>query len=367
MSFYDILKKIDDYNIDKIFNNVTKNDILRILDKEFISTNDFIKLLSPTADLFLENMAIRSNEITKRYFGNTIQLFTPLYISNYCENDCTYCGYRANSGMKRKQLSLEEIEEEAKAIYKTGIRQVLLLTGEANKSSTEYILSAAEILDRYFPMVGIEIKALTSEEYRAMYEKNVRYLTIYQETYNEKDYKLYHKKGPKADFRFRLDAPQRGAEAGFIGVNIGALLGLSDDARKEILALGLHAQYLRDNFPELEVSFSLPRLRPTKGGYEYKTIVSDRLYVQMLLALRLYHPRTGITLSTRENEAFRENLLKLGITKFSAGVKTSVGGYSDENSDNSTEQFNIDDERSVESVSKFLLERGKQPVFTDWF
>ncbi len=364
MSFYNVLKEIEQYNLEDRFKSVTKNDIKKILEKDFISKDDFIKLLSPTADFFLEEMAIKSQEITQRYFGNTIQLFSPLYVSNYCENDCSYCGYRANSGMKRKQLTLEEVEEEAKAIHKTGIRQVLILTGEARKSSTEYVLSVADILKKYFPMLGIEIKALTLEEYKKMYNSDVKYLTIYQETYDEEDYKIYHKVGPKANFRFRIDAPERGAKAGFIGVSIGALLGLSD-LKKEILALGMHGKYLREHFPELELSFSLPRLRPTKGGYEYKTIVTDRLYVQMLLALRLFHPRAGITLSTREKESFRENLLRLGVTKFSAGVKTSVGGYSQNN--DGTEQFNISDYRSVEDVSNFLLKRGKQPVFIDWF
>ena len=363
MSFYDELKEIYQTDIEEFFNNVTDMQILRAIEKDFITEDDFLALISPRAEFFLEAIARKANKLTRQYFGKAIQMFTPLYISNYCENDCTYCGYRANSGMSRRQLSLDEIDAEAKAIYDMGMRQVLLLTGDSKKASTSYIIDAANVLKKYFPMIGIEIKALTDAEYRMANKAGVNYLTIYQETYDEENYKKYHKKGPKADFKFRLGAPERGAKAGFIGINIGFLMGLSD-TRRDAYYLAKHARYIRKHFPDVELAISLPRLRPTKGGYQYEYIVNDKEYVQILMALRLFLPRVGITLSTRENDEFRGNLLPLGITKVSAGVKTSVGGYSEDKGH--TEQFEISDERSVKEVHDYLLEKGFQPVFKDW-
>ena len=363
MSFYDELKEISKINIEESFNNVTDMQILKALEKDFINEQDFLALISPRADVFLEAIAQKANKLTRQYFGKAIQVFTPLYISNYCENDCTYCGYRANSGMKRRQLSMDEIDAEAKAIYNTGVRQTLLLTGDSNKASTSYILDASKILKKYFPMIGIEIKALTETEYRMAYDSGINYLTIYQETYDEESYKKYHKKGPKSDFKFRLEAAERGAKSKMIGINIGFLMGLSS-TKKDAYYLAMHAQYLKKHYPDIEISLSLPRLRPTKGGYEYNYIVEDREYTQILMALRLFLPRAGITLSTRENDEFRGNILPLGITKVSAGVKTTVGGYS-QKSEN-TEQFEISDERSIKDMSKYLLEKGFQPVFKDW-
>jgi len=363
MSFYDELKEIEKINIKEVFNNVTDIQILRAIEKDFITEEDFLALISPRAEVFLEAIAQKSNKLTRQYFGKAIQMFTPLYISNYCENDCTYCGYRANSGMTRRQLSLYEIDKESKAIHETGMRQVLLLTGDSKKASTSYIIDAATILKKYFPMIGIEIKALNDAEYRMLNKAGVNYLTIYQETYDEENYKKYHKKGPKSDFKFRLGASERGAEANFTGINIGFLMGLSD-TKRDAYYLAMHAKYLRKYYPDVELAISLPRLRPTKGGYEYEYIVEDKEYVQILMALRLFLPRVGITLSTRENDDFRGNLLPLGITKVSAGVKTSVGGYSEEKG--STEQFEISDDRSVKEVHEYLLEKGFQPVFKDW-
>ncbi len=355
-------------NSKNFISEITASDkeIKNILSKDFINYDEFIKLLSIEAGNHLEEMAIKSKNLTLKYFGNAIQVFSPLYISNYCENDCSYCGYRRNSKIKRKQLTLDEIEKEAKAIHSTGIRQVLLLTGESKKTGFSFILDAVKVLKRYFPMIGIEIRALTFEEYKQVYEAGARYLTIYQETYDVDNYNFYHKSGPKSDFKFRLLAPSRAAENNFIGVNLGPLLGLSNPVH-DVMALGFHLDYLRNRYPELELSLSLPRLRPTKGGYKSKFIVSDRLYVQFLLALRIFLPRAGITLSTRENENFRKHLLNLGVTKMSAGVKTSVGGYSNLSDSKDTEQFSINDESSVKEVCSFLEANKKQAVFNDWF
>lgn len=363
MSFYDELKEISKIDIEEVLDNVTDLQILKAIEKEFITEDDFLALISPRAEVFLEAIAQKANKLTRQYFGKAIQMFTPLYISNYCENDCTYCGYRANSGMTRRQLSLDEIDKEAKAIYDMGIRQILLLTGDSKKASISYIVDAANILKKYFPMIGIEIKALTDAEYRMTNKAGVNYLTIYQETYDEENYKKYHKKGPKADFKFRLGASERGAKAGFIGLNIGFLMGLSN-TKREAYYLAKHAKYLRTHFPDVELAISLPRLRPTKGGYQYDYIVNDKEYVQILMALRLFLPRVGITLSTRESDEFRGNLLPLGITKVSGGVKTSVGGYSENKGH--TEQFEISDVRTVKEVHDYLLEKGFQPVFKDW-
>ncbi len=372
MSFYELVKS---YNGGNFFNQNNSNlGIDKILKKEYLSDLDFWKLLQPEAENYLEEMAQKAYKITRHHFGKAIQIFSPLYISNYCENGCLYCGYRCDSGIKRKKLSENEIISNSKEIYKTGVRNILLLTGEAPiKTPLSYTIEAIKSIKNMFPMIGIEIHALTEEEYKEIHEVGVNYVTIYQETYHEDFYQKYHTKGPKKDYHFRLDAPERAAKVKMVGLNIGVLAGLAP-LEKDIFFLGLHGHYLQKKYPDIEISFSLPRLRPTEGGFVYHQEIIDKKYLQMLLALKIWLPRAGVTLSTRESDSFRNNILPLGITKISAGVKTSVGGYSDDEnnlinsktSTENTEQFEISDIRSVKEISDYLKSHGFQPVFKDW-
>lgn len=325
-------------------------------------------LLSPAAEPFLERMARKAQGETLRHFGRTIQLFTPIYISNYCANRCLYCGFSASNIFDRLQLSPEQLEDEAKAIAATGLRQVLVLTGDALKKATPaYIANSLEILRRYFPALGLEIYAMTEAEYAELVAAGADSLTIYQETYDEALYAGLHISGPKKDFLFRLGAPERAARAGVRAVNVAALLGL-DDWRRDVFFTGLHAWWLRRRYPHLEIGVSLPRLRPCKGDenltYTPRT-VEDRHLVQALLALRIFLPEVGITISTRESASFRDQLVPLGVTRLSAGVTTAVGGHVVQDEEN-VPQFAISDDRSVDAVAAMLQGKGYQPVYKDW-
>lgn len=355
----------------------TPDDVRRVLQKPRLEEADFAVLLSPAAEGALEAMARRASAETLRHFGKAKQLFAPLYLGNYCTNKCVYCGFHAGSAISRKALSEEEIEAEARALAATGLRRVLALTGDAPKrTGAGYIASGVRVLARHFPSVGIEVQALTAEEYAEVARAGADSMTMFQETYDPELYARLHLAGPKRNFAFRLDAPQRAAEAGMRGVTLGALLGLGD-WRSDMYLLGLHGLWLQRRFPHLELSFSLPRIRPRSeeedaaGGTEMgpgaftPQPVGDRAFVQALTALRCFLPHAGITLSTRERAVLRDRLLPLGVTKVSAGVCTSVGGY-DRHEERDAVQFVIDDGRSVAQMAADLERMGFQPVFADW-
>lgn len=326
---------------------------------------DFLTLLSPQAANYLEAMAQKAHRLTVQHFGRTVLLFTPMYLSNYCGNQCVYCSFSSNHRLVRKKLTLDEVEEEAKSIAATGLRHILILTGESQKHSpVSYIEDCVKVLKKYFDSISIEIYPLTTEDYTRLVKAGVDGLTIYQEVYNEETYDQLHPRGPKKNYRFRLDAPERGCRAKMRGVNIGALLGL-EDYRKEAFFTGLHASYLQNKYMDTEISVSIPRIRPNIGGFTPKFSVPDRSLVQIILAFRLFMPRMGITLSTRERAELRNNLVRLGITKMSAGVSTEVGGHTIKNS-TGTGQFEISDNRSVAEIKEMLLQMGYQPVFKDW-
>ena len=371
MSFYNEYIKYRDLDFNGVFNNITGKQIKRILNKDRISAEDFLALLSPAAEKHLEEMAQKSHWITVKNFGRTILLYTPMYLSNYCNNQCKYCGFNALNKIPRRQLSFEEVETEAQAIASTGLKHILILTGGARQIATiEYIKRCVEILKKYFSSISIEIYALSFEEYRQLIDVGVDGLTIYQETYNRKIYDEMHVKGPKKDYMFRLDAPERACRASIRSVNIGALLGL-DDWRREAFFTGLHANYLQNKYTDVEVSISLPRIRPHEGDFKPNYIVTDKNMVQMILAYRLFLHRVGITISTRESSAFREKIIRLGVTKMSAGSSTAVGGHiqsknNDEVNQNLSEQFKICDNRSVEEMKKVISSLGYQPVLKDW-
>ncbi|KNF10041.1 2-iminoacetate synthase ThiH [Gottschalkia purinilytica] len=364
MSFYDIYSRYKDFDIDSFYNNISDKDIELILQKDILNEIDFLMLLSPKAENFLEPIALKANSLTIQHFGKTILLYTPMYLANYCTNQCLYCGFNTKNDIKRKQMSLEEVEAEAKYISSKGIKHILILTGDAKDiSSVEYINSCVNILKKYFNSISIEIFPLNEDEYSKLIKSGVDSLTIYQETYNEYIYDKVHLKGPKKDYRYRLDAPERACKSYINSVNIGALLGL-DYWRKEAFFTGLHANYLQNKYPHVEVSISTPRIRPHVGDFSPYHIVSDKNIVQFIVALRLFLPRCGVTISTRESENFRNNILPLGVTKMSTDSNTSVGGHT--NKQNQTNQFNICDTRNVEKMMEDIKTLGYQPILKNW-
>ncbi|MBZ4644565.1 MAG: thiH1 [Clostridia bacterium] len=365
MSFYNEYLAYKDFKFNDFFKSVTDYQVQSAINKDKLTVLDFLALLSPRAEKYLEEMAQKAHRLTVYNFGKTILLYTPLYLSNYCTNQCLYCGFNTKNKIQRKQLTLDEVEAEAKAIAATGLKHILILTGDAKKiASLEYLEDCIEILRKYFTSIAIEIYALEEEEYARLIKAGVDSFTIYQETYNEGLYDQLHLKGPKKDYRFRLDAPERACKAFMRSVNIGALLGLDKEWRREAFFTGLHANYLQNRYMETEISLSLPRIRPHVGGFQPNCIVSDKNMVQIMLAFRLFMPRAGITISTRENAQFRDNIIRLGVTKMSAGSSTAVGGHTQQ--EENTGQFDISDERSVQEMREAILRLGYQPVFKDW-
>lgn len=332
-----------------------------------LSLENFMTLLSPAAVPFLKEMAYIAQQLTIQFFGKTIQLFTPLYISNFCINTCKYCGFSATNTINRTQLTIKEIEKEAQAIASTGLRHLLLLTGDApSKATPHYLTHAVTCLKQFFPSIGIEVYAMNKEEYTLLRDAGVDGMTLFQETYNEKIYKNLHIKGPKKDFTFRLDAQSRAASVGIYSITIGALLGL-DLWWRDIFYVGLHAAWLQKHYPSIELNISIPRIRPHEGSFSNHYPVTDQNLIQTIQAIRLFLPTVGITLSTREIPSFRDKLIALSITKMSAGVSTQVGGHTQETLTNThTAQFEIADTRTVDQVVMAIKQQGYQPVFKNW-
>jgi 2-iminoacetate synthase len=343
--------------------HVTEHDVLRVLGMERLDHEAFLTLLSPAAAPHLEAMARRAHDLTLRHFGRTVSLFTPLYVSNHCANHCRYCGFAAPNDIQRSRLPLDQVRAEGLAIAATGLRQVLLLTGESPaRAGVEYLEACVRALRPLFPSIAIEVYPMATDEYRRLAAAGVDGLTVFQETYDPDLYAWLHPAGPKRDYAWRLDAPLRGAEAGLRVVNIGALLGLSD-WRGEIYATGLHAAWLQRRHPGVDVAVSLPRMRPHAGEFQPAHPVSDRELVQAMTALRIFLPRLSMTISTRETPTLRDSILPLGVTRMSAGVSTAVGGHA---APAGAGQFEISDPRSVAEVCAMLHARGYQPVFKDW-
>lgn len=364
MSFYETLKEWDERRTQEIVERTDERTVEQTLSRETLSAEDFLRLLSPAAGPFLETMARRAHEATVRSFGKTVQLFTPLYLSNHCVNGCVYCGFNAKNSIPRTKLSFEEAEREAEAIAGTGLRHVLLLTGESpTESPVSYIAECARRIRKFFDSVSIEVYPLAEDEYRRLADSGVDGITLFQETYDETLYAELHPSGPKRNFRNRLDAPERACRAGMRTVGIGALLGLAD-WRREAFLTGLHASWLQRKYPAASIGFSLPRIRPHAGSFMPQSPVGDRELIQILLATRLFMPAAPITISTRENAHMRDHMAGLGMTRMSAGVSTGVGGHADEGK--SCGQFDISDGRSVAEVCAMLESRGFQPVLKDW-
>ncbi|WP_446899032.1 2-iminoacetate synthase ThiH [Clostridium sp. LBM24168] len=366
MGIYEEIQKYKNFNFDRFLESVTDSKIENILLKDRISLEDFLALLSPTAEKYLEPMARKAREISIRNFGKSIVLYTPMYIANYCTNKCIYCGYNVENKIARKKMTYEEIDREAKAISQTGLKHIILLTGESRyHCPMEYLKEAVKILKKYFDSICLEIYPLEENEYRELVELGADSLTVYQETYNEDVYKTVHLAGKKRDYRYRLEALDRGCRAGIHSVGMSALLGLYK-WRNEVFLTGVHAAYISKNYPSVEISMSVPRIRPHAGSPIKIYEVTDKNLVQAALAYKIFLQRAGINITTREGEQMRNNLIPLGVTKMSAGVTTEVGGHSLSNEDKGEGQFIISDARSVDEIKDEIEKQGYNPIFKDW-
>ncbi|CQR70952.1 2-iminoacetate synthase [Sporomusa ovata DSM 2662] len=361
----DLMEKVSALVETYDYHQVTGADVQRALRQERLSIKDYAAILSPAAMDYLEEMAAKAAMATRRHFGNSIQMFTPLYIANYCENHCVYCGFNCHNRINRGKLTLAEIEDELKAIAATGLKEILLLTGESrHQSGVNYIGEAVKCAARYFSTVGIEIYPLNSDEYAYLHACGTDFVCVYQETYNADKYEQVHLRGPKRIYPYRFHALERSLRGGMRGVAFGALLGL-DDFRKDAFAVGLHAYFLQQKYPHAEISFSTPRLRPfINNAGNNSNDVHERQLLQVMLAYRLFMPFAGITISTRERAGFRDHVIGMAATKISAGVSVGVGGHTAE--EKGDEQFEIADPRSVAEVHQMILGRGLQPVYTDY-
>lgn len=364
MSFWQELQGYEGFDFDGFWRRTGPEDVRRVLAGENRQPLDFLTLLTPAAAGYLEEMAGLAQDITRRNFGNVILLYTPLYLANHCVNHCRYCSFNARHQIERRRLSMAEIREEAGAIAGLGFQDLLVLTGESRSvTPLSYLEEALDVLQGYFSAIGLEIYPLATEEYRRLLKAGADYLTIYQEVYNRKVYAYMHPRGPKRNYLFRLEAPERAAAAGMREVTIGALLGL-DDWRREAFFTGLHVAYLQRKFPQVEVGVSVPRVCPNAGGFIPPVSVNDPELTQIILAFRLFLPRAGISVSTRERPWLRNHLLRLGVTRISAASVTAVGGHA--RPENGTEQFKPADGRTVEEIKAAITACGYQPVYKDW-
>lgn len=374
MKYTDDMEAIDSDTMDRVIAEMnsydadiyTAEDVKEALAAETCSVDNFKALLSPAALPFLEEIAQKAQKETRKHFGNSVAIFTPLYIANYCENYCVYCGFNCHNKIKRAQLNAEEIEKEMQAIAATGLEEVLILTGESpNKSSVEYIGEACKIAKKYFKLIGLEVYPMDSKDYAYLHECGADFVTVFQETYNSDKYKTLHLGGRKRIFPYRLNAQERAIMGGMRGVGFAALLGL-DDFRKDALATGMHAYLLQKKYPHAEIAFSCPRLRPIINNDKINPKdVHEPQLLQIICAYRIFMPFASITISTRECERFRDNIIQIAATKISAGVNVGIGGHSQEE-EKGDEQFEISDGRSVDEIYHMIEDNGMQPVMTDY-
>jgi len=355
------------------YSNYTARDVRAALDHETCSIEDFKALLSPAAEPFLEEMAQKARMETSKHFGNTVYLFTPLYIANYCENYCVYCGFNCYNHISRMKLNMEQIEHEMKVIADSGMEEILILTGESRaQSDVQYIGEACKLARKYFRMVGLEIYPVNTDEYKYLHQCGADYVTVFQETYDADKYETLHLFGHKRVWPYRFDAQERALRGGMRGVAFSALLGLSD-FRKDALASALHVYYLQRKYPHAEMSLSCPRLRPIINNDKINPLdVGEKQLCQILCAYRIFLPFVGITVSSRESAEFRNGIVKIAATKVSAGVSTGIGDHEskytgkEDDTAKGDEQFEIDDDRSFETMYKDMSGEGLQPVLNDY-
>lgn len=369
------MKTIDSNLFDRVLDARNRNnpasyttaDAQNALQKETLSYEDFAALLSPAAEPLLEPMAQRAKAEREKNFGNNVLLFTPLYLSNFCENQCIYCGFNCQNPITRYRLNTAEMEAEMEAIAKTGMREILLLTGESRSASDpEYIAEAVRIARKYFSTIGLEVYPMNVDEYRMLCESGADFVTVFQETYDLEHYKELHLAGTKRCFPYRVCAQERALMGGMRGVGFGVLLGLAD-FRRDMFAAGVHAAILQKKYPHAEIALSFPRLRPYKNHAEANPHdVHETQLLQMMLACRIFLPFASFTISTRERADFRDHVLPLAATKISAGVNVGIGGHKDQSAQKGDAQFEISDPRSLAEIHDAIIAQGMQPVYTDY-
>ena len=355
-----VLERASEYSPD----DYSESDVLGALSSDGIGPDGFAALLSPAAEPLLEKIARRAREETMKHFGNSVSIFTPLYASNYCSNRCVYCGFNSTNNIKRAKLVGDEIDKEMEAIACTGLREILLLTGESRvHSDPDYIADLVARASRHFSNIGLEVYPMNTCEYRRMHDMGADYVTVFQETYDTAVYGKVHPGGRKRIFSYRFNSQERALMGGMRGVGFAPLLGLSD-FRRDTFACGLHAMEIQRKYPHAEISFSLPRFRPFIHHEDADNSVTESKLLQVAMAYRLFMPFAGQTISTRERPGFRDNIVGICATKMSAGVSVGIGEHS--GTERGDAQFDISDPRDLDEVVKALVANGKQPVFNDY-
>lgn len=348
---------------------VTPADVRVVLQKDRLTPDDYYVLLSDVAEEFLDEMAVKARMLRRQYFGDNVNSFSPLYIANYCENGCRYCGFNSKSGIKRAMLTEEEIENEMKALAAEGIEDVLILTGESDKfSPIEYIEMAVRLARKYFRVVSLEIYPANVKDYERLQKAGADFVTVFQETYDPESYSYYHPHGHKRSMIYRMNTQERAAMGGMRGVGFGALFGLSDPLR-DAYSMGLHAFLLQRKYPHLEIAISLPRIRPTHGAEDVDNTnrIDEKKLMQYILAIRIFMPFASMTISTRERKEFRDKAMYYGATKISASVDTGIGRRTEEHEeDEGEEQFVIADNRTLDEIEKDLAEEGLYVLRNDY-
>ena len=347
--------------------NCTDADVERAIAAKQLSINNFMALVSPAAEKYLEQTAAFSQKYTQQRFGKTVQLYVPLYLSNECVNHCVYCGFNHNNPIKRIILDDNQILEEVKAIKAMGgFEHILLVTGESPcKVGVEYIEHAINLVKPYFSSISIEVQPLKQEEYEILIRAGLNAVYCYQETYHKERYKIYHPKGLKSDFEWRLGTFDRMGAAGIHKIGLGVLIGL-EDWRTDVVFMALHLRYLQKHYWRTKYSISFPRMRPHEGNdFQPNVIMTDKQLAQLIFAFRLFDHDVEIALSTRENETFRNNMMSLGITTLSAGSKTDPGGYA-VNNITELEQFAVNDDRTPAQILQTIRANHYEAVWKDW-
>lgn len=364
-NFAQQLEQLKQIDFNQQIANITALEVKAALNKTKLDLTDFVALISPAAEPFIEQLAIKSQQLTQQRFGKTIQLFVPLYLSNQCSNICTYCGFSMEHNIRRKTLSIEEVHRECQAIKQLNFDHILLVTGESErKVGMDYFKQIIPIVKQYFEHITLEIQPLEENQYKELKVLGVSSVLVYQETYDKAEYAKHHLKGKKSDFAFRLATPERIAQAGIDKIGLGSLLGLFD-WRLDAIMLAAHLAFMEKHYWQSRYSISLPRLRPCQGNPSFSNnFLTDKQLLQLICAFRLFSPTVELSLSTRETAYFRDNAFVLGITSMSAGSVTQPGGYAENNK--ALEQFEIDDSRSPNIVANAIKQRGYQVIWKDW-
>lgn len=364
MGFYDIFEQ---YSWDEVKQSIyakTGADVELALAKPTRDLEDFKALISPAAMPYLEQMATLSQQLTQKRFGKTLQMYIPLYLSNECQNICTYCGFSLDNPMRRTTLTDEQILNEIAVIKSYGYDHVLLVTGEANKTvGVDYFKNSLQLIRKHFSHISMEVQPLDQQDYEELIPLGLNTVLVYQETYHQEDYKKHHPKGKKSNFQYRIETPDRLGKADIYKIGLGVLIGL-EDWRTDSFFTALHLNYLERKYWKTKYSISFPRLRPFSGGLPPKVEMNDRELVQLICAYRIFNEEVELSLSTRESHTFRNNAIKLGITSISAGSKTDPGGYASQ--EHALEQFEISDERTPAEILSMIRSQGYEAIWKDW-